>query len=92
LQHFAESMGRAYKIAMTPPMGPVAIVASGKLQEEPIEENNLRIPKYSPTISPQGDSGAIARGAENRPNHPSSALPGSRYIAARKQFFADPLS
>ena len=59
LQHFAESFVRAYKIAMTPPMGPVAIVASGKLQEEPIEETGLRIPKYSPTITPQGDSGAI---------------------------------
>ncbi|MEQ1883884.1 MAG: thiamine pyrophosphate-dependent enzyme [Bryobacteraceae bacterium] len=60
LQHFAESMVRAYKIAMTPPMGPVAIVASGLLQEEPIEERNLRIPKLSPTIPPQGDSGAVA--------------------------------
>jgi acetolactate synthase-1/2/3 large subunit len=60
LQHFAESMVRAYKIAMTPPMGPVAIIASGKLQEEPIEESNLRIPKLSPTIPPQGDSNAIA--------------------------------
>jgi len=63
LQHFAESMVRAYKIAMTPPMGPVAIVASGKLQEEPIEESNLRIPKLSMTIPPQGDSGAIAEAA-----------------------------
>jgi len=51
LQHFAESMVRAYKIAMTPPMGPVAIVANGKLQEEPIEERNLRIPsmRYNST-------------------------------------------
>jgi thiamine pyrophosphate-dependent acetolactate synthase large subunit-like protein len=64
LQHFAESFVRAYKIAMTPPMGPVAIVASGKLQEEPIEESNLRIPKYTPTIPPQGDSGAVAEAAK----------------------------
>ena len=64
LQHFGESMVRAYKIAMTPPMGPVAIVASGKLQEEPIEERDLSIPKYSRTISPQGDSGAIAEAAK----------------------------
>ena len=64
LQHFAESLVRAYKIAMTPPMGPVALVASGKLQEEPIEEANLRIPKYTPTIPPQGDSGAIAEAAK----------------------------
>src|SRR5208283_4556040 len=47
LQHFAESFVRAYKIAMTPPMGPVAIIASGKLQEEPIEEKDLRIPKLT---------------------------------------------
>jgi len=64
LQHFAESMVRAYKIAMTPPMGPVAIIASGKLQEEPIEESNLRIPKLTMTIPPQGDSGAIAELAQ----------------------------
>jgi len=64
LQHFAESFVRAYKIAMTPPMGPVAIVASGKLQEEPIEESNLRIPKYTATIPPQGDFGAIAEAAK----------------------------
>ena len=64
LQHFAESLVRAYKIAMTPPMGPVAIVASGKLQEEPIEERDLRIPKLSSTTPPQGDTGAIAEAAK----------------------------
>lgn len=63
LQHFAESMVRAYKIAMTPPMGPVAVVASGKLQEEPIEESNLRIPKLAMTIPPQGDHNALVEAA-----------------------------
>jgi thiamine pyrophosphate-dependent acetolactate synthase large subunit-like protein len=63
LQHFAESFVRAYKIAMTPPMGPVAIIASGKLQEEPIEEKDLRIPKLTPVLSPVGDSGSIAEAA-----------------------------
>ena len=33
LPHFAESAVRAYKIAMTPPMAPVAIVADAELQE-----------------------------------------------------------
>jgi thiamine pyrophosphate-dependent acetolactate synthase large subunit-like protein len=60
LQHFAESFVRAYKIAMTPPYGPVALIASGKLQEEPIEEKDLRIPKLTPILSPVGDSGSIA--------------------------------
>ncbi len=64
LQHFAESMVRAYKIAMTPPMGPVGIVASAKLQEDPIAESNPRIPRLSTTVPPQGDSGAIAEAAK----------------------------
>ena len=36
LQHFAESAVRAYKIAMTPPMMPVLLVADGELQEDPV--------------------------------------------------------
>ncbi len=36
LQHFAESAVRAYKIAMTPPMAPVLLVADSELQENPI--------------------------------------------------------
>ena len=47
LTHFAESAVRAYKIAMTPPYEPVVLVADGALQEEPIAEKNLRIPKLA---------------------------------------------
>src|SRR5262249_13159931 len=36
LQHFAQSFVRAYKIAMTPPYGPVAISLDAGLQQEPI--------------------------------------------------------
>ena len=36
--HFAESAVRAYKIAMTPPMVPVVIVADSELQERPIAD------------------------------------------------------
>src|SRR5947209_9740108 len=35
LQHFAQSFVRAYKIAMTPPYGPVAISLDAGLQQEP---------------------------------------------------------
>ena len=38
LAHFAESAVRAYKIAMTPPYGPVVLVADAVLQEEPIPD------------------------------------------------------
>src|SRR5262249_12041358 len=62
LAHFAESAVRAYKIAMTPPMGPVAIVADDHLQdtEAPPE---LKVPKLSIPSPPAGDSGAVAEAA-----------------------------
>lgn len=63
LSHFAESTVRAYKIAMTPPYEPVLIVADGKLQEEPIEEKNLKIPKLVMSAPPQGDAGAVREAA-----------------------------
>jgi acetolactate synthase-1/2/3 large subunit len=65
LQHFAESAVRAYKITMTPPMGPVMLALDAELQENPItEEEHLRIPKLSKVIPPQGDSGALAEAAK----------------------------
>src|SRR5207302_9950907 len=59
LSHFAESAVRAYKIAMTPPHEPVVLVADGALQEEPITEKNLRIPKLAMSAPPQGDASAV---------------------------------
>ena len=43
LQHFAQSMVRAYKIAMTPPYGPVAISLDAGLQQEPIHEHGQKL-------------------------------------------------
>ncbi|MEP6658245.1 MAG: thiamine pyrophosphate-binding protein, partial [Betaproteobacteria bacterium] len=46
LQHFAESAVRAYRVATTPPMEPVLLMADIELQEGPIEnEAELAIPK-----------------------------------------------
>jgi acetolactate synthase-1/2/3 large subunit len=65
LTHFAESTVRAYKIATTPPMGPVFIALDAELQENPIPDPEaLRIPKFAPVIPPQGDSAAIAEAAK----------------------------
>jgi acetolactate synthase I/II/III large subunit len=65
LQHFAQSFVRAYKIAMTPPYGPVAISLDAGLQQEPMRDNGekLYIPRYVPTSPPQGDSGAVKEAA-----------------------------
>src|SRR5436305_1905799 len=61
LQHFAESTVRAYKVAMTPPMGPVMLSLDAELQENPITDaESLRIPKFSRVTPPQGDAGALA--------------------------------
>jgi thiamine pyrophosphate-dependent acetolactate synthase large subunit-like protein len=64
LPHFAESAVRAYKLAMTPPMMPVVLVADTDLQEEPIPQGSrLRVPKLTLSSPPQGDSGAVAEAA-----------------------------
>jgi acetolactate synthase-1/2/3 large subunit len=65
LQHFAESTVRAYKIATTPPMGPVFLALDAELQENPIPDaESLRIPKLAPVVPPQGDSAALAEAAK----------------------------
>src|SRR3989454_8752307 len=60
LSHFAESMVRAYKIATTPPMMPVALVLDVDLQEEEVPPGNLPIPKLGKLVPPAADSGAMA--------------------------------
>ncbi len=67
LGQFAESAVRAYKIAMTPPMEPVVIVADAVLQEEPValdERGNLQIPRLSLSQPPAGDYGAVREAAK----------------------------
>src|SRR5690348_11494015 len=66
LQHFAQSFMRAYKIAMTPPYGPVMISLDAGLQQEPIHNHGsekLYIPRYVATAPAQGDSGAVKEAA-----------------------------
>jgi thiamine pyrophosphate-dependent acetolactate synthase large subunit-like protein len=66
LAHFAQSFVRAYKVAMTPPYGPVMISLDAGLQQEPIRSHNgekLAIPRYVPTAPAQGDSGAVKEAA-----------------------------
>jgi acetolactate synthase-1/2/3 large subunit len=65
LQHFAESAVRAYKIATTPPMGPVLLSLDAELQENPIpDRERLRIPKFVKVMPPVGDPGALAEAAK----------------------------
>ena len=59
LQHFAESAVRAYRIATTAPMGPVALVADADLQEHAIGGEAPKIPKPPHTAQPQGDAAAV---------------------------------
>src|ERR1700732_2893090 len=64
LPHFAESAVRAYKIAMTPPMMPVLLVADGDLQERAIAEDaKIHIPKLALAAPPEGDEGSVTEAA-----------------------------
>ena len=61
--HFAESAVRAYKIAVTPPMGPVAVIVDEHMHVSQVPAN-LRVPTLSTPTPPQGDSGAVAEAAK----------------------------
>ena len=64
LPHFAESAVRAYKIGMTPPMGPTLLIADSELQEREVEDRSgLRIPRLTIPSPPAGESGAVAEAA-----------------------------
>jgi acetolactate synthase-1/2/3 large subunit len=66
-QHFAESMVRAYKLAVTAPTAPVLIVADADLQEAPLdhkEEAKLHIPRFTAATQPVGDPGALREAAK----------------------------
>ncbi len=63
LQHFAESMARGYRIAMTPPMGPVAVVVDGHLQEAEVGEQPPGMLNIAPNQPPSGDEAAVAEAA-----------------------------
>src|SRR5262245_32050329 len=59
---FAESMVRAYKIAMTPPMEPVLIVLDHDMQERPLPAPP-RIPRLTMPSLPVGDPNAVREAA-----------------------------
>src|SRR6059058_292437 len=84
LQHFAQSFVRAYKIAMTPPYGPVAISLDGGMQQEPMRNGEkLYIPRYVPTSPPQGDTGAVKEAARLLANAQNPVIVADR--AARSE-------
>jgi acetolactate synthase I/II/III large subunit len=64
LQHFSESMARAYKIATTPPMGPVVVIIDGHLQEAEVGSQKPTIPGVAMTQPPHGDPAALEEAAK----------------------------
>jgi len=59
LAAYAESMVRAYKIAMTPPMEPVLVVIDHDMQLKAMGDAKPRIPRLTMPSFPVGDSGAL---------------------------------
>jgi thiamine pyrophosphate-dependent acetolactate synthase large subunit-like protein len=62
LERFADSAMRAYRIAMTPPMGPVVLTVAAELQEA-IVTDTPRIPELIVPAPPQGDIAAVREAA-----------------------------
>src|SRR5215468_8762313 len=60
----ANSSVRAYRMMMTPPMGPVAIVIDAEQQEERMPAPRPRIPELTMPSPPQGDMAAVREAAK----------------------------
>jgi thiamine pyrophosphate-dependent acetolactate synthase large subunit-like protein len=78
LQHFGESAVRAFRYALTPPMGPVGIVMDTHLQEADLHEHGLEIPKVIPPTRPLGDPNAVEEAARLLANAESPVLIADR--------------
>ena len=64
LERFAESAMQAYRIAMTPPRGPVVLVVDAVLQESMVADRaRPRIPALTLASLPQGDANAVREAA-----------------------------
>jgi thiamine pyrophosphate-dependent acetolactate synthase large subunit-like protein len=61
---FGDAAVRAWKVAMTPPMGPVLVVASHETQTEPNREPGLRVPRLVMTSPPAADEEAVGEMAK----------------------------
>ena len=73
LPHFAESAVRAYKIATTPPMGPVLLVAGHQMQEPDQRRDALHVPKIAPVPPPAAATrpcSTRSRSCSSRPRIP----------------------
>jgi acetolactate synthase I/II/III large subunit len=66
LPHFAQSVVRGYKIATTPPYGPVMIALDAGLQQAPVDPHAAvpAIPRFVPTSAPAGDPNAVREAAK----------------------------
>jgi thiamine pyrophosphate-dependent acetolactate synthase large subunit-like protein len=63
-QHFAQSFVRAYRYAMTPPYGPVLLSLDAGLQDNPVDDPHLYIPRYVASAPPHADLNALRETAK----------------------------
>jgi thiamine pyrophosphate-dependent acetolactate synthase large subunit-like protein len=86
LQHYAQSMVRAYKMAMTPPYEPVMISLDGGLQDEAAREPSLYIPRYVPSAPPSAELAALQETAKLLVNAERPVIVAERLVRTEKGF------
>ena len=92
LQHFSQSFVRAYKLAMTPPHGPVMIALDAALQQRSVtgtESKELYTPRYVPASPPHADPAALREAAKLLVNAQNPVIVADR--CARTQEGVDSL-
>ena len=86
MQHFAQSMVRAYKYAMTPPYGPVMIALDAGIQQQAMSEHekDLYMPKYIPAAPPHADPNALREAAKLLVNAQNPVIVADRVARTQK--------
>ena len=78
-QHFAESLTRAYAIAVTPPAAPVLVMADSELQERPLGDLSPTVPRLTIPHPPSGDPNALADATKRLVNAENPVIVVDRY-------------
>ena len=81
---FGDAAVRAYKVAMTPPMGPVLVVANHELQTMANNQRGLRVPKLTLTSPPSADEEAINDIAKMLVNAQNPLIVSERTVRTQK--------
>ena len=82
MQAWGEELFKAHSMMLTPQRGPALVVIDGDLQEDPLAEKLIPMPKFAPVRPPVADPGALAEVAKYLVNAKSPVIVADRVVTS----------